>query len=259
MPGYRLAVLGSPVSHSRSPRIHTVLLEFAGLDGTYEAIDTDEPGLARLIDELRAGEWDGFNVTMPLKEAAASRADELSPDSRRARSVNTLHMSNGVVSGSTTDGSTFRGLYGSAQFGSASAIHVLGAGGSAAAALVAAGTSRPLFVSARRREAAEALADHLGGGVLEWGQAVTGALLVNATPLGMGGESLPSGLLEAASGLIDLPYGSASTPAVTTASQLGIPVVAGLEFLIRQAIESFNLWTGSGVAFGDVAHALRKI
>ena len=79
-----------------------------------------------------------------------------------------------------------------------------------------------------------------------WGVPVAGAVVINATSLGMAGEELPSGLLSVAAGLVDLPYGTRPTPAVDEALELGIPVVDGLQHLVRQAAAAFELWTGRG-------------
>lgn len=257
--GYRFAVVGDPVAHSRSPEIHRVLFDLTGIEGDYQAIRTDEPGLRSLVAGLRTDDWDGLNVTMPLKGAAARLADALSDDATRADSVNTLIARNGRVLGETTDCTTFRRLMSGPRFESRNTILVLGAGGSAAAALTAMTPGEQVYLSARRPEKAENLARRLGGEVLPWGSVAEGALVINATPLGMRAETLPAGVLDVASGLIDLPYGSRPTPAVMTAIDIGMPVVDGHEFLIRQAMASFTLWIGLIVDYESVAIALRKL
>lgn len=232
----------------------------SGLSGDYVAIRVDRGGLSEMVSALKAGDWQGLNVTMPLKGEAAALADELSADAAASGSVNTLSAADGLVVGDSTDCTTFRYLVGDGRLSSAGTpVLVLGAGGSAAAALVAMATDRPTYVSSRRQERAAALAARFGGDAVEWGTAVAGALVVNTTPLGMQGESLPEGVLEAASALIDLPYASASTPAVTDASRLGLRHVDGHEFLLRQAIASFRLWTGVDVDYEPVRGALRKL
>jgi len=80
--------------------------------------------------------------------------------------------------------------------------------------------------------------------VLPWGTGWAGAVVVNATPLGMEGESLPGGILDGAVGLIDMAYGAEPTPAVEHARRRGIPVADGLDVLVAQAAISFTWWTG---------------
>jgi shikimate dehydrogenase len=259
MPRYRFAVLGDPVEHSRSPELHHAMLDLAGLEGEYLKIRADEALLTSTVEELRAGRWDGLNVTMPLKTAAAGVSDTMSTLASRAGSVNTLASSGSDIVGHSTDSSTFRHLVTSERFDKITAIHLLGAGGSAAAALAALDDVAPVYVASRRVSPAEALSARLGGEVIAWGAAVAGALVVNTTPLGMKGETLPEGVLEVASGLIDLPYGEAATPAVTVAEERRIPFVDGHEFLLRQAMECFSLWTGVEVGFDDLAHRVRNV
>jgi shikimate dehydrogenase len=255
---YRFALLGDPVAHSRSPAIHRVLFALTGLEGEYETIRADEEVLADTVAELRAGTWDGLNITMPLKSEAARRADALSPQARRSGSVNTLLLDRRAVYGDSTDSTAFRQIVAGPGFAACSSVLILGAGGSAAAALAAIDSEHHLYVSARRAAQAEDLTSRMGGQVIAWGSAVATALVINTTPIGMRGETLPGGILEVAGGLIDLPYRSASTPAVERATEIGIPLVDGHEFLVRQAMESFAMWTGEETAYERVATALRK-
>ena len=255
---YRFAVLGDPVEHSRSPRLHEAMLGIAGLAGEYRRVRADAAALSAAIEGLRAGDWDGLNVTMPLKSAAASLADSLSPSARRSGSVNTLIRDRRRIMGESTDSSTFRFLIGSERFAERAAVLVLGSGGTAAAALAALEDEPNIYVAARRDSSAVDLAARLGGDVVSWGSAVAGALVINTTPLGMSGQQLPDGILDVASGLIDLPYASQATPAIEAATGLAMPTADGHEFLLRQAMGSFALWTGARVDYEAVAAALRN-
>jgi shikimate dehydrogenase len=257
MTGYRFAVLGDPIEHSRSPDLHHAMLQLAGLSGEYLRIRADHIVLAETVEGLRSGEWDGLNVTMPLKEEAARLADELAPMAARAGSVNTLVRKGQTVVGHSTDCVAFRQIAAD-TFAQSSVFHVLGAGGSAAAALAALSDDVTVYVSARRPEQADVIAGRHGAVTVAWGTAVVGAVVINATSLGMKGETVPEAVLETASGLIDLPYGDRPTPAIREASSRGIEVVDGHEFLMRQAIESFHLWTGVSVGLSDLMGARRK-
>ncbi len=259
MAGYRFAVLGDPIDHSRSPKIHRVLLRLAGLEGEYLAVRADEYRLRSEIAALRSGRWNGLNITMPLKTAAVERADSLSGPASRAGSVNTLCREGGAVVGHSTDSSAMSELLGDDRFAGTGSILVLGAGGSAAAVLAALNRRPHVYVSSRRPSQAEELTRRLGGKVQEWEAAVDGSLVVNTTPLGMAGDALPEPVLKGARGLIDLPYGAEPTPAVLDCQQMGIPVADGHEFLLRQAIESFSLWTGAHLEFEVVSSELRKV
>jgi shikimate dehydrogenase len=242
---FNLALLGDPVSHSRSPAIHRAALASLGLSGSYEARRTGEEGLLEAIEELRSGALDGINVTMPLKTQAAAAADRLTELATRSGSVNTLRARDGEIEGHSTDAATTRTLLAGTRFDDDAPILVLGAGG-AAAAVVSVIEGRPIFLSARRERAASEIAGRTGHQVtvLPFGEAVPGAIVVNATPIGMNGEFLPASLVESASGLVDLAYGPVDPPSTVRARALGLPVVDGVEFLALQAGESFTWWTG---------------
>lgn len=234
------------------------MLELAGLEGSYTKIQADEEIFARTVAEMRAGEWDGFNVTMPHKALAASSCDEVSEAARISWSVNTLFVRENRLFGESTDTTAMVSLLEQDRFDHSSPILLLGAGGGAAAVLAGIG-GRDAYVAARRADAARELADRFGAEVVSWGTTVAGAIVVNSTPVGMGGEGLPEGVLAASAGLIDLAYGQVDTPGVSQARQSGLPVVDGYEFLVRQAIDSFAIWTGTRVAFERLMERLRKL
>lgn len=234
------------------------MLEIAGLQGEYHRIRADESILAETTEGLRGGDWDGLNVTMPLKAVAARLADVLSGPAARSGSVNTLIRTPEGIAGDSTDCVAMEEVVGSRRFASRTSVLLIGTGGSASAALAALGAEPNLYVTGRRPEAVEDLTNRLGGVPVAWGSAVAGALVVNATPLGMSGEVLPDGILEAASGLADLPYGEVETPAVGSARALGIPTADGHEFLLRQAMASFRLWTGVSIDMAALTDRLRN-
>lgn len=234
------------------------MLEIAGLDGEYLAIEADTQVLAKAVEGLREGRWHGLNITMPLKGDAARMADSLAPRAAMSGSVNTLSLRGSVVHGDTTDSAAFSELLDTSRFRERTTALVLGAGGAAAAALTAMPPRMSVYLAARRADQAAALVGRIGGDAVSWGTAVAGALVINTTPLGMGGESLPEDVLEVGSGLIDLPYGASKTPAVVSAERMGIPHADGHEFLLRQAIASFASWTGEHIELRALQQALRK-
>jgi shikimate dehydrogenase len=253
----RLALLGDPVEHSLSPVLQNAALAACGLEGSYEARAVDEAGLRRAFDELRAGFLQGFNVTMPHKSAAAAQCDRLDGDAALASSVNTVSVENGDVVGRSTDITAVAALW--ERLPAAGPVLVLGVGGAAAAVLVAL-RERRLYLAARRFGAGGALGARLdvAVGEVRWGTGIVGAVVVNCTPLGMNGETLPAAALELASGLLDLAYGPAPTPAVLQMRRDGRPAVDGREFLLTQAAHAFTIWTGLEAPVEDMARAVRR-
>lgn len=250
---YRFALAGDPVAHSLSPAMHTAALRESGLAGSYEPIRCDVEGFRHLVQRLVNGEYAGLNVTMPHKGVAHDVCDHLTPEAAAAASVNTLRAAGTSILGHSSDVVAFRQAF--AAVGAPSRVIVMGTGGSARAALAA--FAGEVFVWGRNRNRVDGFVTDHGGVALD--RLPSSYVLVNCTPLGMRGEDLPEGLVESASGLIDLPYGRMQTPAVSTAHEAGLPVVDGLRFLAVQAAESFHWWTGVEVGVDTMVDATRNV
>ena len=240
----KLVVLGDPVHHSRSPAIQTAALEACGIDGTYTARRVDAAGIVSAVDEVRYGRLSGANVTMPHKQLAFELADRVSETALRSEAVNTLVRRDGEVWGYNTDVGGIQAVWESASLPKDRPVLLLGTGG-AAAGVVVAMADRTIVVSGRRdRAAAELLERTRGeGSIVPWGTPVEGAVVVNATPIGMNAEPLPGDVLEGASAFFDLTYGPVESPSVRYARDRGIPIADGKELLLAQAAVSFQIWT----------------
>ena len=259
--GYRLAVLGDPVCHSLSPAMHNAVLAALGLEGVYSRRRVDERGMTSAASQMRTGELHGANITMPHKGVAARLADRLSSDAARVGSVNTWTLEgSGRLVGHSTDVEAVRRVWVRAGLPTDRQVLVVGAGGAAAAAMVAL-EDRDLWCSARRPEAVSALAERVDVPFrpLEWGENLAGAVVVNATPLGMRGGQLPVSLLEDSTGLFDMAYlaGGEATGAVRWMRECGKPASDGLEMLAAQAEASFEIWTGRAAPSGLMERVAR--
>lgn len=251
----RLAgVLGWPVSHSRSPRLHGYWLETLGIDGAYLPLPVHPEDFAAAVRSLAALGFRGANVTIPHKQAAFEVCDVVDATARRAGAVNTLVFRDGRIEGSNTDGfgflETVRDQAPGWQPADGPAV-LLGAGGAAraiAAALLDAGCPLVTLVN-RSRDRAEALARDLGGpiAVAEAPPLAGAALLVNTTSLGMQGHpSLEIDLapLPAAAVVADIVYVPLETALLTAARERGLRAVEGLGMLLHQARPGFEAWFG---------------
>jgi shikimate dehydrogenase len=256
---FNLELYGDPISHSLSPVLHTAALEAAGLIGSYRTVRVDRPGLEKRFGELRRGCIDGANVTMPHKRAAAQLVDELSPGAGRAQSVNTVVTAGPELVGHSTDIEGVLTVWDEAHLPGEAPVLILGAGGAAAAAVIAL-EDRMVYLAARQAGRAEGLLHRLGvaGEAIPWGRPIPGAVVVNATPLGMEGETLPAGIVEESSGLLDMPYRHGSTAAVRRARRNGLPHATGMDLLIAQAAASFTLWTGQPAPLSQMRTALQN-
>jgi shikimate dehydrogenase len=256
----RLAgVLGWPVSHSRSPRLHGFWLERMGIDGAYLPLGVAPENLESVIRALPRMGFAGANVTVPHKEAVMRLVDHLEPLARRIGAVNTLVVQeDGSLEGRNTDAYGFfenlrQGcLAWVPQSGPAAVIGAGGASRAVVAALLDAGVPE-IRLTNRSRERAEALAADLGGPVrvVDWAERadmLAGcALLVNTTTLGMTGQSaldLDLAALPTTSVVNDIVYVPLETDLLARARARGNPVVDGLGMLLHQAVPGFKAWFG---------------
>ena len=251
----RLAgIIGWPVSHSRSPRLHGFWLRRHGVDGAYVPLPIKPEDFATGVRGLVAVGFQGANVTQPHKLAAFEICDVVEDSARRAGAVNTLIFRDGRITGRNTDGWGFIAhLRASGVDPKAGDALVLGAGGSARA-IVAALQDEGVRVSIanRTRERAEELARILPGlKVLDWNQrdaaVADHALLINTTSLGMSGhEPLAIDLDRASStmAVADIVYVPLETPLLAAARARRLRGVDGLGMLLHQAVPGFSEWFG---------------
>jgi shikimate dehydrogenase len=251
----RLAgIIGWPVAHSRSPRLHGFWLERHAIDGAYVPLAVRPEDFATAVKGLLAAGFAGANVTIPHKRAAFALCDYVDPGARRAGAVNTLVFRDGKIEGRSTDGWGFlANLRAHGVDPAAGPALVLGAGGAAravAAALLEIGVA--VTIANRTPEHAEILKRDLPDlRVLPWGRRSAAladhALLVNATSLGMEGHPpLALDLLQAPTSLTvaDIVYVPLETSLLATAAAVGLRAVEGLGMLLYQAVPGFHAWFG---------------
>lgn len=253
-------LLGYPLGHTLSPRLHNAALRWAGLDGTYVALPVPPERLAGALAGVRAWQLPGLNVTVPHKTAVMPFLDGLTPQARQIGAVNTLYWEGDRLMGDNTDYQGFLESLPDLAWPDLTAT-VLGAGG-AARAVVAALSARGaavIHVAARRPDQAAALRAALApespgqaAGLDEAGplRELLGRtrLLVNTTPVGMhGGSPLDEAqlaCLPAGAFVYDLIYNPAETPMLAMARARGLATQNGLEMLLCQAAAAFERWTG---------------
>ena len=252
-------VMGWPVAHSRSPRLHGYWLAEHRIDGAYVPFAVRPETLATALGALSALGLRGVNLTVPHKERALDALDEVDDLGRRVGAVNTVVIDDqGRSRGSNTDAHGFMAnLREGAPHWHADAgpVVMLGAGGAAravAVALIDAGV-RAIRLVNRSPARAERLARDLDGPFVvrpwdERGAALRGAaLVVNTTSLGMTGQPpLELTLDGVASGCVvnDLVYAPLETALLAGARARGLVAVDGLGMLLHQAVPGFAAWFG---------------
>jgi shikimate dehydrogenase len=253
-PPGRLGVLGWPVAHSRSPAMHEAAFAALGLTGwTYQRLPVPDHLFAETVRALGAAGFAGANVTIPHKEAALAVADEASELARTIGAANTLTFAGGRIEADNTDApGLIAALEGSDPLSEVDSrgptppprrALVLGAGGSARAAVVALrGAGAEVAVWNRTADRARRLAADLRVTAVE--APVAADLLVNCTAVGLEDpDASPVDAIEWAT-VVDLVYGDRETALVGAARAAGARVVDGLEVLVQQGALSFARWTG---------------
>lgn len=251
----RYAVIGHPVSHSKSPAIHAAFARATGQDLAYEAILAPRDGFRATIEAFRRAGGKGANVTLPFKLEAFDFATETTERARAAHAVNTLTFAADAVRGDNTDGvGLVRDIEGNLGVGIAGKhVLVVGAGGAARGVLGPLLQCRPasLAVANRTPDKALELARRFApyGPVTGSGYVALGGsrfdIVVNATSASLAGAlpPLPPGVFAAGALAYDMMYGSGPTPFLRWASEQGVTRLAdGLGMLVEQAAESFFVW-----------------
>lgn len=252
----RYVVVGHPVSHSLSPRIHAAFAAATGERLSYEAVEAPLDGFLATVRGLFADGLAGCNVTVPFKGEACAFAKAVDPRAARAGAANTLRQeADGTVSAFNTDGAGLvRDLEVNLAIPLAGArVVMLGAGGAAAGvveALLDAGVGE-LVIGNRSPERARALAERFAGLGAVRAEALDALrdadLLVNATAASLGGERpvLADGLVRPHTQVYDMMYGPAADAFLDACVELGAAAAHdGLGMLVEQAAEAFALWRG---------------
>ncbi|MBN8657836.1 MAG: shikimate dehydrogenase [Anaerolineae bacterium] len=261
MMNYQLGLIGYPLGHSLSPKIHTAALVVCGLQGTYSLFPIhpdDKQGLHNLLAQVRNGEIHGLNITIPHKQNVIEFMDELMPTAKAIGAVNTIYMREDKLIGDNTDAPGFLSdlkRVSNSSFSTPHSALVLGAGGSARAVVYAlANDGWNVTIAARRLEQAKQLAQsflnyQLLITNLDDLQPLTFDLIVNTTPLGttpnIETSPLPENIILSKNTFVyDLVYNPRETKLVRDARAQGLNASTGLGMLIEQAALAFEKWTG---------------
>ncbi|CJI04184.1 shikimate dehydrogenase [Streptococcus pneumoniae] len=271
------AVVANPIKHSISPFIHNSAFEATAINGVYVAWEIEASDLAETVANIGRYQMFGINLSMPYKEQVIPYLDALSEEARLIGAVNTVVNDKGSLIGYNTDGKGFFQSLPSFTI-SGKQMTLLGAGGAAKAILVQAildGASQiAVFVRSasmeKTRPYLENLQEQTGFKVdlyaledIEELQAriANSDLLVNATSVGMDGQSSPiSGSISLPENLLvaDIIYQPFETPFLKWARGQGNPAVNGLGMLLYQAAEAFQLWTGKEMPTEEIWQSLRE-
>lgn len=258
-PAVRLAVLGSPIAHSLSPRLHRAAYDVLGLDWSYEAVACTGADLGAFVAGLGSG-WRGLSLTMPLKRDVLPLLDVIDDTARLAGAANTLLLEDDGAGatrrrGANTDVAGIMRAMGAAGVGRCGSAVVLGAGSTARSAVVALARmgAREVVVAARRPEQGRELAplaEELGVALraAPLDGAVAALRDADAVVSTLPGDAaaavpLPAALPEATA-LLDVTYAPWPTGIATGWERAGGRVVPGIDMLVHQALDQVRLFAG---------------
>lgn len=247
----RLAVLGYPVSHSRSPAMQNAALAQLGLgdEWSYEAIEVAPDEFEARVRAMPGEGFVGANVTVPHKGAALAIADSLAETAREIGAANTLSFADGEIRADNTDAQGLLDALPEPPLGKRALV--LGAGGAARAivwALLREGAEVEVWNRTELRS--RHLCEELGGQPVAAPDSSAYRIVVNSTAVGLHGEDPFTELPLRAEGftaeqvVVDMVYGPEPTVFLTAAGAAGARTVDGLEVLVRQGAHSLRIWTG---------------
>lgn len=267
MPSKKFAVIGHPIGHTMSPFIHTRLFELSGIEAQYTKIDIAPENLASEYKNILSG-LDGYNITIPHKQAIIPLIDEIDPKAKMYGSVNTVSNQNGIAKGYTTDPDGFLQALGAADIEIGGRVVILGCGGVARTMAYETALKGVKVEFAVRPDDVE-IAKQLCG---EIETAVAGSktslcllndlsgdidLLVNATPIGMfpkvDAQPVSDSVILKCASLFDAVYNPLETVLVQKALANGAKAVGGMSMLVWQAVVAHEKWDGSVYDKQDIA------
>ncbi len=247
-----IGIIGFPLSHTFSPTIHAHYLDMCGLNGGYACFcESDSNNLGNLLQMLNKYNFIGVNVTVPYKVDIMQYCKQLDNTAKIANAVNTLKFCNDGIVGYNTD------IYGvSKMFSNADVsiidknVLIIGAGGATGAVLAHMVEHKPKSVTIANRtiEKAKKLSENFDINIdvcsLDMIKNCEFDIVINSTSLGLdGGEFTNYGFI-CSEALVDLQYQADITPFLASYTKNKVKLINGLDMLIYQAYQSFNIWTG---------------
>ena len=242
-------VIGNPIEHSLSPKLHNYWFEKNNIDANYSKRKIDKKEVQEVISEIKNKKLAGVNVTVPFKSDVIPFLDTLSEESKITQSVNTIYIHNDKLIGHNTDIKGFKLSLEETQFNlKDKKIFILGAGGvvpSIIYALEKSGVSN-ITISNRTKQKAEDLKKNFPNtNVVDWGNQPEFDMIINATSLGLNKED-DIGLnfkdMNKEKLFYDVIYNPKETNFLKTGKSLGCQVCNGKMMFIYQAFEAFKLW-----------------
>jgi shikimate dehydrogenase len=244
-------VIGNPIEHSLSPKLHNFWIKNCDLDAIYEKKKTTNNELANLILDVKKKIIHGINVTVPFKKAVIPHLDSLSLESEKTQSVNTIYLDNNKIVGHNTDIEGFKQSIEVSKLDTMNKkVLILGAGGvvpSIIFALKKMKVSR-IMISNRTKSKAESLEDLFKNLIIiDWGEVPEFDIIINATSVGLKNNDeigIDFSKVGKDKFFYDVIYKPSETNFLNKGKELGNRTENGKLMFIYQALAAFKVWHG---------------
>ena len=242
-------VVGNPIEHSLSPKLQNYWLNLNNIDGIYGKLQAYDNDLKELCSNIKNGQLNGINITVPFKKKIIPHLDVLNGHALRTQSVNTVCLNNGNVTGYNTDIDGFELSIKKLNYDiSNKKIIILGAGGVVPSIIYALRKMKPqqIYLSNRTRERAEILKNLFEGlEIIDWGALPDFDMIINATSLGLK-ENDKFGIDFSIAGnnklFFDVIYNPFNTDFSEAGKKSGNIIENGLNMFLYQAQKAFSIW-----------------
>ena len=247
----KFLVIGNPIKHSLSPKLHNYWIKKNGIDAIYEKTKLDEDELENIVLQIKQKKIYGANITVPFKKAIIPFLDELTTEADSTQSVNTLFLKDNKVIGHNTDIIGFETSIKKSKFNILNKeVLILGAGGVVPSIIFALNKMKvsKIIISNRTREKAENLKKLFKKiEIIDWGEVPNSDMIINATSIGLKKEDhiiLDFSLTSKNSLFYDVIYNPIETNFLKTGKKMGNVTLNGKLMFIYQALSAFNIWHG---------------
>ncbi len=245
-------VIGNPIDHSLSPKLHNYWIKKYNLDAIYAKLEVHQSELQEICNNIKTKKLDGINVTVPFKKKIIPFLDVLSGHALRTQSVNTICLENGNLIGHNTDIDGFELSVKKLNYDlSDKTVLILGAGGVVSSIIYALrrlNTSK-VFISNRTKEKSERLKDLFKDmkdlNIVDWGELPEFDIIVNATSLGLKENDkfdLDFNKIKKNKLFYDVIYDPHKTEFSDAGNKPGNTLQNGLQMFLFQAQKAFNIW-----------------
>ena len=241
-------VIGNPINHSLSPKLHNYWLKENNIDAVYDKIKLEEYEIENFVFKIKNQEINGCNVTVPFKKTVIPFLDKLSLEAEQTQSVNTISYHDGNLVGHNTDILGFQKAINNLNYNvKGKKILILGAGGVVSSIIFALNRmeASKITVSNRTRKKAENLQSQFNKiNIVNWGEVPDFDMIINATTLGLNNEPFNLNISNVGGGKLfyDVIYNPNETNFLKEGKKIGNQIENGKSMFIYQAFEAFKLW-----------------